>query len=173
MREMGDFNSTDSGWLQAVIVGRPGDKFVGYITDLLGEYKIELFHCEDIYMTVAWLAKNSYNGNVLVIGRLEQLAAEEGKFLQKASKNGLLCCCLANINSSSEQLTAARQTGACIIDEQAKIAETVSRLLADRTQQLEKRQNNTAEIFNKDEFAVTRTELNALLNMPASAVDLT
>ena len=171
MREMGDFGS--SGQLRAVVVGSSSDEFVRYAMDLLGEYEIEFVHCDDVYGAVGWLAKSSYGGNILAVGRLEKLAAEEGRFLERIGEDGLTCCCLANTNSGyKRKVSTAKQAGAFVIKDPAKIGEIVTKLLADRTQVPEKKQGNKAKDFDKNEFLVTKAEQDALLGTASPSCDL-
>ena len=151
--------------LQAIIVGSSSDGFVRYAADLLTDYEVDFVRCEDVYSAVSELAANR-NGNVLVIGRFEQLSREGGRFFQKVSENGLACCCLAewNFARKRKQILAAIETGAFIINEPAEIAEVVTKLLGSSSISLpEKKENNKASAFIKDEFLTTKAEIDALL----------
>ena len=152
--------------LQAIIVGSCTDEFVRCTMNLLGDYDIDFVRCEDVYSAVGELAKNNYDGNVLVIGTFEQLSREQGRFFQKAREKGLACCCLADKNSASKrkQVAAAIETGAFVINEPAEIAEVVTKLLiSNSTSPSGKKGNNKASAFNEDEFLTTKAERDALL----------
>ncbi|GAF78471.1 unnamed protein product, partial [marine sediment metagenome] len=127
--------------LYAIVVGSSADEFVCYTMNLLGDYGLKFILCDDIYRAVGELAKNR-NGNVLVIGRVEQLSREHGRFFQKVSENGFSCCCLADAGSAHKrkQILAVIETGAFVVNEPAEIGEVVTKLL------------DRAPAFIEDEF---------------------
>jgi hypothetical protein len=152
--------------LQAIIVGSSSDGFVRYAADLLTDYEVDFVCCGDVYSAVSELAKGNYDGNVLVIGRFEQLSREGGRFFQKVSENGLACCCLAewNFARKRKQILAAIETGAFIINEPAEIAEVVTKLPGGSSISLPgRKENNRTSAFIKDEFLTTKAEIDALL----------
>ncbi len=165
---MGKFDS--SCRLQAIVVGSSADEFVRDTMSLLGDYKIEFVLCEDVYSAVGRLAKNNSDGNVLVIGRIEQLSREKGRFFHIAGENRVSCCCLVDGNLVWKRRypgvpgLAATETGAFIINEPVEIEKVIAGLLAGGlTSSSNKFENNKAPAFIKDEFLATKAELDALL----------
>jgi hypothetical protein len=70
--------------IQAIVVGNPSDEFVRHSTNVLKNYELEFSVCPDVYQAVSQLAKT--NGNVLIVGRIEQLSRENGRFFRIAGK---------------------------------------------------------------------------------------
>ena len=71
-------------------------------------------------------AIDRFGGNVLVIGRIEQLSKEQGRFLQIAYENGYTCYCIVekDLVRKQEQFLAAIQAGAFIVSSPAEILES-------------------------------------------------
>lgn len=163
-KEMEKFGSSTQ--LYAMVVGSSADEFVRHTMNLLGDCGVEFVLCEDVYLAVGELAKNTL-GKTIVIGRLEQLSREQGRFFQKVSENGF-CCCLADTNSARKrkQILAAMEAGAFVINEPAEIGEVITRFVAGGlASSSEKKGNNGASAFIKDEFLTTKAERDALLEV--------
>jgi hypothetical protein len=150
--------------LQAVVVGDSDDEFVIYAATLLKGEGITFSCCDDVYLTVAELAKNA-NENVLIISRLSELSKEQGRFFHIAGEKGCHCCCLAEVNSTCrQQFPVVVETGASIINRPAELKEVVAELLANGwICSTEKKQKKGASAFNKNDFLTTKAELEALL----------
>lgn len=129
--------------------------------------------------------------NGVVIGRLGQLSREDGRFFHIAHRNGLACCCLADKDLAERrgQVLSAIKAGVFVAIEPKEILEVLMKLLgggdvgpADEQQPGETRalldkvmrgllaggragssENSRALDFLKDEFLMTRAELDALL----------
>lgn len=156
--------------LKAIVVGKDGDEFVRQVYKLLNDYEIELICCNNVYTAVSQLAKKTHN-NTVVIGRLEQLSREKGRFLQKIREKDIVCCCLVEGNSEQKrrQISAAKQMQAIIINEPAEIEEIMLELSAgDSASPLKKKANSGSSASVKDEFAVSKAELEALLGGQSS-----
>ncbi|MHC4359397.1 MAG: hypothetical protein ACYSYU_11065 [Planctomycetota bacterium] len=150
--------------LQAIVVGDSDDEFVIYATTLLDDEGIAFSCCDDVYSTVAELAKDT-NKNVLIIGRLSELNKEQGRFFHIAGEKGCHCCYLAEANSTRrQQLPVVVETGASIINRPAELKNVVTELLANGwICSTEKKQKKGASAFNKNDFLTTKAELDALL----------
>jgi len=154
-----------SGRFDAIVLGSVADDFVRHTMDLLAEGGVEFILCEDVYSAVATLAKNDIAENVLIIGRVEQLSKEEGRFFQKLRKGGLVCCCFAagNLIRRQKQILSAMDAGAFVIDDPARIRELIAKFSAGGLAR------SSSEIKNKslsafdDEFIITKVEMDALL----------
>lgn len=164
-RNIGNFSSNVQ--LRAIVVGSSTDDFVQYTANLLEDYDIEFAHCGDVYSAVGELAK-SISGNVLAIGRLEQLSREQGRFFHIASDKGIWCCCLVDGSLIKRhrylgpELTA-NQAAVSVINEPAQIEQVITRLLADNLASSPCKKENKSSDFIKDEFLTTKAELDALL----------
>jgi len=153
---------------QAIIVGNHSDKFVRHTTNVLDEHEVEFVLCKDIYSAVGWLTRNNYDGEVFVIGRLEQLSSEQGKFFQKANEKGVSCCCFADANSARryKHILAATKTGVFIINEPAEVQGVISKLLANNSgSSPEGKVDNKSSRFMRNEFLTTKAELDALFGV--------
>lgn len=149
----------------AIILGSAADDFVRHTTDLLAEGGVEFIVCEDVYSAVATLAKNDKVGNVLIIGRVEQLSKEEGYLFQKLQGSNLVCCCFAdgNLVHRQKQILSAMEAGAFVIDDPGRMRELIAKFSAGGLAR------SSSEIKNKslsafdDEFIITKVEMDALL----------
>ena len=153
-----DFNQA----LQTLIIGDETDKFVCQVITLLSKYKLEFVRLGDIYSAIVWLTKNSHE-NILVVGRIEQLNKEQGRFLKKVREKGCYCCCLAdqNIMQKQEISAAAQNRKILFINEPAEIESIIVQLVTD-TAALPKEKPS---IDFKDEFRISDAERDALLGV--------
>lgn len=149
---------------QAVVVGDSDDEFVIYAAMLLEGEGITFSCCDDVYSTVAKLAKEA-NEIVLIIGRLSELNKEQGRFFHIAVEKGCYCCCLAEAKSTwRQQLPVVGEMGASIINRPAELKDVVAELLANGwICSAGKKQEKRTPSFNRNDFAPTRAELDALL----------
>ena len=157
--------SSSNQYLSVIVVGNRTDGFVRYVMDLLSDYGIEFVRCDDVYSAVGRLAKDT-RGDILVVGRLEQLSREQGRLFHITSKNGGTCCCLADTGSAQKylQALAAIETEAFVINEPEEIKELITRLFAGTlARSPRKKENNKASAFNKEDFLTTKAEMDALL----------
>ena len=71
------------------------------------------------------------NGNVLIVGRIEQLSRENGRFFHISGKKKAWCCCLTETNSARQYLRSLSMIGtdAFVINEPAEIEDVLARLL--------------------------------------------
>ncbi|MCK4752551.1 MAG: hypothetical protein KAS75_03830 [Planctomycetes bacterium] len=145
--------------LHAIVVGSSGDEFIRHTLNLLSSYDIEHVLFEDIYRAFSWLLRDGQE-DVLVVGRVERLNKEEGRFLQKVSDRGFSCCCFADkyLAQKQGQVSAAQEKGAFVINEPAEVEDIIKKLLAGS-------RDSKASTFNKDEFLTTKAELDALLGI--------
>ena len=155
--------SSSNKQLHAIVVGNSTDEFVRHTIDLLTDYDVEFVRSDDVYLAVGRMAKNA-SANGLVIGRLEKLAGEQGQFFHIANKNGFSCCCLADGNVTQNQITAAAETAAFLINEPAQLAELLTRLLSGSLGSSLK-ENQQTSAFIKNEPLLTQAELDALLGI--------
>ncbi len=116
--------------MQAIIIGNSSDEFVRHTIDVLGSYELEFSVCPDVYQAVCVLAKTT--GKVLIVGRIDQLNREDGRFFRIAGKKKALCCCLADTSSAKQYLRSLSMIGtdAFVINEPAEIEDVVTRLLS-------------------------------------------
>lgn len=157
-----DFNRC----LYAIVVGSSSDDFAAYATRVLGEYDIDYVRCDDVYSAAAQLAKCKH-GNILVTGQLGRLIKEQGRLVEKISEKGMVCCCLEqNCQAKSRQIEQVKKTGAFVIKKAVQLEEVITKLLErDPAFSSEKKIISKATAFNGNEFACTKAEINALLEV--------
>ena len=146
--------------LWAIIVGNRGDEFVSYTEKLLNSSGIEAIICEDIYSAVCKLTI-SRGKDIHVIGRIEHLSVEKGRFFDKAQENNVSCYCLVNKISQGQQVLMAKEKGAFVVKGPEQLKEVVTEMVGDEQDSKIKRSTT----FDKDEFAMTQAELDALLGI--------
>jgi len=115
--------------LQAVVVGGSSDELVRGVMGLAGGYGIESVRCDDVYSAVGRVAKRT-GARGVVIGRLGELAREDGRFFEIARRNGFACCCLVEKDSAERprEIRAAMEAGASIVTGAAEIEELLMNL---------------------------------------------
>ena len=160
--------------LQAIVVGSSSDEFVRDVLNLSGRYDLDTVLCEDVYSGICKLGE-ALGG--VVVGRHEELAREDGRFFDVARRYGFTCCCFVDKNVAGRQreLLKAMEHGALLVTELGKIDELLMEL-ADRNGAHESRARGDggrgligrspaagASGLLKDEFLMTKAELDALL----------
>lgn len=156
--------------LCAIVIGRNGDSFCNYAADLLAGFDIKFVRCGDIYTAFAEFTANDF-ANVLIVGNLEQLSAEDGLFFRSIKKGGSFCCCFAG--GGSTQLTAggsARLTagGSAQMQKRVSLAELSGSCVISRPAELEKiiaKLNRSSNSIACDKFRTTKAERDALLGV--------
>ena len=142
--------------LRAVVIGMPDDEFIGYVSAMLQEYEIEKISCQDVYSAVVELAKTGWQ-DIFIVGRMERLAWEKGRFLQKAAEHNAACICLWPKGDVRETYNGADTVK--IITEQGPFEETLKSLLGCGGESCVK----DGKQFNANQFLTTKAELDALL----------
>jgi len=158
-------NTSTGTQLLAIVVGTASDEFVRHTKRVLDNYGVETVLCGNVYSAVSESAKNS-GRYILVFGRLEQLGRKGGRFFEKAKKDGIFCCCLAERYSYErrKQISRAAGAGTVVINNREEVEEVVVRFFADRSGPLPaKKESSRAANFNSDEYVTTKEELDALL----------
>lgn len=175
--------------LQAVVVGGSSDELVGYATSLAGGYGIESVRCEDVYSAVGRMAERA-GARGVVIGRLGELAREDGRFFEIARRNGFACCCLVDkgLAERRQAVLAAMEAGASVVTEVTEIDKVLTDLSGGGARGVEEQGGSKSrallrEVIGKilgvggagsqgksvasgslkDEFRTTKAELDALL----------
>ena len=112
--------------LQAVVVGGSSDELVRGVISLAGGYGIEPVRCEDVYSAVGRVAERP-GARGVVIGRLGELAREDGRFFEIARRNGFACCCLVEKDLAERRraVLAAMEAGASVVTEASEIVEVL------------------------------------------------
>ena len=148
--------------LCAIVIGRNGDSFCNYAADLLAGFDIKFIRCGDIYTAFAEFTANDF-ANVLIVGNLEQLSAEDGLFFRSIKKGGSFCCCFAG--GGSTQLTAG---GSAQMQKRVSLAELSGSCVISRPAELEKiiaKLNCSSNSIACDKFRTTKAERDALLGV--------
>lgn len=99
-----------------VVVGAAGSALVETAVRLADARRLEALRCADIYAASAALA-GAAGRRLLVVGRIQDLARENGAFLDLAAARVTRCCCLLDGNrpAGAEPLRAALRAGAVLI----------------------------------------------------------
>ena len=142
--------------MKILLIGSAWDEFVQWATEAARTRGAEVVGCEDIYAASAWAAKNHPAGQFIAVGSIEELGREGGRFFEKALHRETACWCLAGRKSNRRLIGFAQSLGACIIYSRTQFEEKLSE--AEFPAPL-------AEKFVKDEYRISRAELDALLDM--------
>ena len=152
--------------LHAVVVGG-ADGFAADAVDVLSRRGIECVFCDDVYSAVGAFAGNGA-GPMLVIGPLDELAKEQGRFFDIVRRRGYKCCCVAD--------EGARDTDTMPLDERQDelavcradhLGRTIASLIdGDQIRRRFMRQLARGDADeNKGEIHTSRAEMEALLGL--------
>jgi len=148
-----------------LLIARCNDRFIEQLAAFLSEYEVDFTVCDNIYSAIARLWGEKA-GKTLVIGRLEELCAEKGRFFEKIGQMGFSCCCLADTNARQNTgwIEAAAGEGAFVVENTEQIFEAVRRYLESQVGVIQiKRKEKSALALLTEEFVTTQAELDALL----------
>ena len=152
--------------LRVIVVGDCADEFIRDTLRVLDEYEVDVQLCRDIYDAAGACAANGLARGV-VIGRLDELAREQGRFLRIVREGGLACYCLTDIGTKQKrkELTAALASGVSVISDAAEAGGVVGKLLASQLgrEQTAGQSEATGEMNFVTDIAATRAQLDALL----------
>ena len=173
--------------LQAIVVGGSSDEFVRSVLNLLDSYGLDITRCPDVYSSVPKLREAP--GGV-VVGLFKELCKEDGRFFDIARACGFSCCCFVDegFAGNRRELVKAMERGVFIVTEVEGIEEVLSGLSGRSNARKPETQNNAERGlignvvdkilgdpmpgrskpraksgFSKDEFSMTKAELDALL----------
>ena len=137
-------------------------QLVTELTSLAAEYEVDVALCDDVYATVAELARSASRG-ALVIGQLRELVKENGRLFRVAVRNGARCCVWLDVEDPGErtEVLGVVRAGASVVERTEEIRGMVEDWLA-RTGRYLGRTRATDE-----QWLASEAELNALLGQEA------
>lgn len=102
--------------LCVLLVGAVRDDLMGQLAQLACEYEAALVRCDDVYAAVAELASPEER-YILAIGRLRELAREDGRFFSIAARNAARCCGVLekNVPLERDEVLAAVRSGVAVV----------------------------------------------------------
>lgn len=157
-----------------IAVGSSSDEFIRAVLNLSGRYGLDAVLCEDVYSGVCKLGE-ALGG--VVVGRHEELSREDGRFFDIARIYGFTCCCFVDKGAAGRQqeLVKAMECGVLVVTELGEI----DKLLMDLVNRSDAHKSGArgdggrglvgrsaaggASGSLKDEFLMTKAELDALL----------
>ena len=173
--------------LQVIVVGSSSDDFVRDVLNLSNGCDLDTVLCDDVYSGVSKLGL-AVGG--LVVGRLEELSRENGRFFDIARMYGFTCCCFVDdgVAGRRRELIQAMERGAHVVAELGEIDDLLTKLSGSSAVRISVRGAHRARdlIGNvmdkilgdgtprrpvtggasdpiKDELLITKAEMNALL----------
>jgi len=152
--------------LGVLLVGAVRDDIAGGLTRLTSEYEAALIRCNDVYAAVAELAVSPQR-SMLVVGRLRDLARENGRFFIIAARNAVRCCGVLDEDAPLErdEILAAVRLGVSVVAGVDEVRGVFEDWLG-----VERRvpgQSGAFSPLGSDEFRASEAELNALLGLDA------
>jgi hypothetical protein len=120
--------------------------------------------CDDVYAVVATTA-GAGDRPTLVLGRIQDLSRENGRFFPLAAANGVCCCCLLDPSPAARQglVYAALQAGTLVVAAVGEVRAILQDWLADG------RRRPNLRALPEDDLRATEAELSALLGQQANA----
>jgi hypothetical protein len=99
-----------------IIVGEPGSELVQTLVRLARERAIDAVPCANVYEAVVAVAQAA-GRRILVVGRIRDLAVDNGAFLGISAAHAARCCCLleADRTAGPQDLLAAARANATIV----------------------------------------------------------
>jgi len=146
----------------AIVIGGRADNFIARSINILSTNGIDHHVCVDIYQAYSKLLTDQCWQRTLIIGRLTNLARENGRFLIKTAQHGCLCCCLVGeqFNSKVLEMISRSDVEAFAIRHADEVVEVIQKLMNDQTHIP---LNHTAPDM-KDGPLLSEAEIKALLN---------
>lgn len=152
----------DNRLFRGMVVGDLDDRFVRYAANLLCEFGVDCLECDDVYSAVAELSKTEELSDVLVIGRFEQLSREDGRFFEIVAQKGFKCCYLTDEVHKQKKICQWRHGDVFVVGEYHELDAILTKLIS-RNWSSSKVRGDNGPNFNREEFAATKAELDALL----------
>ncbi len=99
-----------------IVVGEPGSELVQTIVQLARERAIDTVPCANVYEAVVAVAQAA-GRRILVVGRIRDLAVDNGIFLRIGAARAARCCCLleADRTAGPQDLLVAARANATMI----------------------------------------------------------
>ncbi len=99
-----------------IVVGEPGSEWVQTIVRLAREREIDAVPCANVYAAVVAVAQ-APGRRLLVVGRIQELAVENGAFWGISAAHAARCCCLLDPGrpTGSQELLMALRANATLL----------------------------------------------------------
>ena len=143
-----------------VLVGAPDDALTQTAARLARAGGPAVLSCADVYAAVAALA-GAAGRRLLVVGKMQDLARENGSFFSILAAHAVRCCCLLDGErpTGAAALHAALQAGTTLISSAAQLDGVLQAWLTLAPSSGAPRAGNT----EYDDLRATDAELSALL----------
>jgi len=149
--------------LQVVLIGNFADYFVHHTISFLDGHQVRYIFCDDIYSAIGKLTLNNVE-EAVIIGRLELLNKSNGRFLSRMKEKAFTCCCF--VEDKGREMYAGADLGVILVNEPAQLVDVLLELLSYELDKMSE-EKSKADDFNKEEYLVTKSEIDALLGAEA------
>lgn len=155
--------------LHAIVVADGADGIVHAATGTLQANGIPYRTCTDVYEATGYLAGNGAQP-VLVVGRLEELGRERGRFFEIIRRNGHTCCCISAGSDVREAALAEalRNTGQpaqpISICAEDSLTEAMDKIIR-RSGRISLTRSASRARYTGSEFSASRAEMEALFGL--------
>lgn len=146
-----------------MVVGDPHGAAAREVVRLTQEYQVRAVPCHDVYTAVAQMT--AAGRQTLIVGRIRDLARENGRLFAFAAARGVRCCCLLEppARPGRECLRAALRAGASFIFEAREARGVLEEWLAGGS-------GRTPDpMLQEEDLKATEAELGALLGQQSEA----
>ena len=149
-----------------LVVGDPHSESAQEMVRLAQEYQVRAVRCDDVYMAVAKMT--TAGRQALVVGRIQDLARENGRLFAFAAARDIRCCCLLEKHSRPGRacLRAALRAGASLIFEAREARDILAAWLAGGPRRTPRA---TLCGLQEEDWEATEAELGALLEQQSEA----
>jgi hypothetical protein len=154
-----------------MVVGEPGSELVETAVQLAREGEIDAVPCANVYAAVVAVAQAA-GRRVLVVGRIQELAVENGAFFEISAAHAARCCCLLDPGRAAgpPDLRAALRTHALLIGAVSEVRAVLKDWLANAQPHDTPRRGRGASHARRlvreetyEDLRATEAELSALL----------
>jgi hypothetical protein len=154
-----------------IVVGKPGDELVQTLVAWAREREIDAVLCENVYAAVVAVAQAT-GRRVLVVGPMQELAAENGAFFGIGAAHAVRCCCLLDPRraAGAQDLLAACRANVAIFGAAPEVRAVLQDWLAMAEPYRAPRQGRDTPHTKRpvreetyDDLRATEAELSALL----------
>jgi hypothetical protein len=147
-----------------IVVGEPGSELVQTMVRLAREREIGAVPCANVYEAVVAVGQAA-GRRILVVGRMRDLAVDNGIFLRISAARAVRCCCLleAGRTAGPQDVLAASRANATMVGAVPEVLAVLQDWLATAGPQAAAPAQRPVREQGYEDLRATEAELRALL----------
>ncbi len=147
-----------------IVVSEPGSELVQAVVRLAREKAIDAVSCANVYRAVV-AAAQAAGRRILVVGRMRDLAVDNGTFLKISATHAVCCCCLLEADRTAEpqDLLAVSRENAVIVGAVSEVQAVLQDWMATAGSHAAPAATRRLREEGYENLRATEAELSALL----------